>query len=155
MRISLIFMILSLGTFGGCGGGSSSGGDLLIEGRISEGGGDDHKSLDGHSILKHGAGENIEEVKICALGKCSVSDSLGQWGFGVDKSHLSKDVLFTINGHGINTATAVKLPDSAKEVFIHFEHHNGKVIVHHMEVNGERAHESNHGDHSHVGHSHS
>jgi hypothetical protein len=113
---------------------------MLIEGKLTEGGGTAHK------LFKHSAGETIEDVKICALGSCSTTDSMGQWGFSAPKSFKGGEVLFSIDGHGINTKTAVDIPMDAKEVFVHFEHNDGMVKVHHMDVDGRRMDEHSHDD---------
>lgn len=141
-----------------CGGGSSSNNeDILIEGKITEGLGTEYSSR-----TKHGPGEGIEDVMICALGTCSRTDQLGQWGFLVSKKSFDSEILFDIDGHGIKTNTLVKLTHAAKEAYIHFENNAGKVIVHHMEINGVRQNAShNEGTHNHSddhsmhnGHSH-
>ena len=126
-----LFVIFSLALISACG-GSSSGAGVLIEGILTEGGGAADHSLS----LKHAAGENIEEVKICALGKCSHTDGQGQWGFVVNPDFTGGEVLFSIDGHGINTSTVVNIPEGADSLFIHFEHvAGGKVALHHMETN--------------------
>lgn len=146
----LLFLVVFL--MQACGGSSSNNKGVFIEGILTEGGGTDHQARL-NSGIKHGAGEFIEEVMICGLGKCSRTDGRGQWGFFVEEENFEHNVMFTVDGHGINTSTIVTFPNETKDAFVHFEHNNGKVIVHHMDINGERVH--SHGDmHSHDGHSH-
>lgn len=93
----------------------------------------------GHKVayLKHASGQAIESVTICALGECSTTDAEGQWGFVVDNSALGTEVLFSINGHGIDAETIVSLPTAADEIFIHFNHvEGGTVAVHHLLTDG-------------------
>jgi hypothetical protein len=118
-----------------CGGGSSGSSGMLIEGTLTEGAGTAHTRS-----IKHGAGEFLEEVNVCAVGQCSRTDGRGQWGFMVPEETKGSEVQFSFQGHGINTTTLVAIPLEANELFIHFEHNNSHVIAHHMEVNGVRVH---------------
>jgi len=121
-----------------CGGGSSSNNDdILIEGKITEGLGTVHSSR-----TKHGPGEGIADTMICALGECSRTDDLGQWGFLVSRNSFDSEILFSIEGHEISTNTLVRLPNTSMEAYIHFENNMGQVKVHHMEINGERLNET-------------
>jgi hypothetical protein len=147
----LIFSVVLFTGGAACGGSSSGSSGKLIEGILTEGAGTDHSSR-----IKHAAGEFIEEVTICALGRCSRTDGRGQWGFFIDEDEFSNEVLFSIDGHGIHTNVLVNFPYDTNEAFIHFEHNHGVVIVHHMDINGVRvnghhSHGHDHG-HSHGGH---
>lgn len=140
IKLSLTALVLS--SLFACGGSSGSSGKL-IEGTLMQGSGTTHRSaLDSvkHDSVKHSADTPIEEVEICALGKCSRTDGKGQWGFFVENENFQNDILFTINGHGINTSTALSLTniENINDLFIHFEHNHGTVIIHHLEINGER-----------------
>jgi len=142
---TLLFLLIAAQA---CGGGSSGGAEkeLLVEGLLTEGSGNTHGAR-----FKHDAGAPIETVSICALGKCSETDGLGQWGFTVPEELAKGDVLFTLNGHGISTEVVAKLPAANNDIYLHFEHSNGKVIVHHMEVDGVRV--QAHDEHDHASHS--
>ncbi len=143
----LFFLICSIQA---CGGSSSGSGGVLIEGILTEGSGTDHNSR-----IKHGANESIEEVMVCALGKCSRTDGKGQWGFYIEEENFEHTVLFSVDGHGINTTVTLSFPHDTNEAFIHFEHNHGKVIIHHMNINGTQAHshEADHGNNN-EGHDH-
>jgi hypothetical protein len=125
----------------GCSGDSSDSG-MLIEGTLTEAGGAGHgKSL----LLKHSDGQRIEDVQVCALGECSTTDGEGQWGFVAGEGFPGGDVLFTVNGHGIKTATAVNISGGAKEVFLDLRHVEGGLVeATHVTVDGET--EDNHGE---------
>lgn len=119
-KFSLLFrlsLIASLCCLSACGGGSSDSG-MLIEGRLTQG------ETGGHlesAQLRHGAGETIAEVAICALGECSTTDSNGQWGFVADESYKGGDIVFTITGHGIDgTRITAPIPLGASSVVINF-----------------------------------
>jgi hypothetical protein len=134
----------------GCGSGSS-GSNILIEGTLTEGAGIIHSSM--HQLrnescwLKHSAGQRIEEVEICALGKCSTTNLEGEWGFFVSEIAVSP-VEFSIKGHGIDTFVAVELEQANRHVFIHFEHVEGAVSVHHMFIDNDH-HKDDHHEHDH------
>lgn len=121
--MQLTATVLFCMTITACGGSSGSG--TLIEGTVTEAGGAAH---DTRAFLRHGAGERIGGVEVCALGECSVTDDQGQWGFEVSEFPDSKDVLFSFDGHGILTTTIVTIPHEADEVFISFDHVEGGVV---------------------------
>ncbi len=132
-------------------GGSSSGSGPVIEGTLTEAGGAAHNNA---VILKHSSGQKIESVTICALGECSVTDELGQWGFAGGELP-GGDVLFTLNGHGIETTSKVNIPAGANEVFIDFQHvEGGAVKAEHVTVDGETSHNEDNGHDDEDGHSH-
>ena len=134
-------LIFALSLIVGCGGGSSSGDGMLVEGTLTEAGGAAHKAL----ISKHGAGQKIGNVTICALGECSTTDDAGQWGFVAPESFTGGDTLFTINVHGIEAETVVDLHSGASSIFIDFQHVEGGVVeAESVLIDGEE-----HGDHDH------
>lgn len=112
-----------------CGGSSSGNDDLLIQGTLKQG------SSAGHSAelalpLKHGAGEPIEEVQICAAGDCTITDLEGKFGLVVDQAVAGTEVLFDINGHGIDTQTVVAIPSGVSEFEVELERHGDEVHSH-------------------------
>ena len=152
--LSLVF----LSACGGSGGDSSDG--IVFEGELTQGAEDSHTAR-----TKHGEGEGIEDVKICALGRCSTTDGTGMFGFSAPDSYTGGDVEFTISGHFTEAKVVVSVPTNAKDVFIHFEKHSStEVIVHHLMIDGVRidsdhadsdSHEEHdHEDDNHEGHSH-
>ncbi|HMO01451.1 MAG TPA: hypothetical protein PKD37_04830 [Oligoflexia bacterium] len=135
--LCLIFITLLLTS---CGGSSSDSG-ILLKGKLTEGGGAHHSAM-----LKHAPGQPIEEVKICALGRCSTTDLQGLWGFFAPSDFNGGPALFLIDGHGIKAQTAVTVPtvNDGESVFIHFERRSDSdVIVHHIDI------ESSGSDHNH------
>jgi len=139
----IIFILLGIA---GCGGGSNSSNEsLLIRGNLIQGESVTHSRT---SVLKHSASQPIEEVEICALGKCATTDNDGNWGFLVDYTSVPDHVTFTVNGHGISTSSVVHLPDgSAKDggdIAIEFVHSNNVVSVHEIEVDGESIEQDHH-----------
>lgn len=135
--ISALLVFASLSACGGGGGSSDSG--MLIEGTLTEAGGAGH---DRKLIYAHTSGQRIENVEVCALGKCSTSDAQGQWGFVAPDSFNGGDVEFSIDGHGITTTSVVNIPAGASDVFIDFQHvEGGAVEAHHITVDGETSHQ--------------
>ena len=134
-----------------CGGGSSSSG-LILEGELTQGATEEHSNT---LIYRHAENEPISEVKVCVLDQCSITDSEGRFGMGLPESFTSGDVLVTAEGHGIDTEFMVNLPAAENEFYLHFQHQDGKIKVHHMLVDGERLeadahdHESEDTDHKH------
>lgn len=129
-------------SFIACGGGSSDSG-MLIEGTLTEAGGAHHVQA---SILRHSVGQKIENVEICALGECSTTDGEGQWGFVAGNQFSGGDVLFSVNGHGIETTTVVNIPSGANEVFLDLQHvEGGHIEAHHITVDGETSHHEDEG----------
>jgi hypothetical protein len=144
MRHTLLYGLLFL-TFG-CG-GTSSDSEILIEGTLTEGGVISHHSKSDIS-MRHSSGERIEEVLICALGRCSLTDAQGQWGFVIDQEFQGGDILLTAEGHGITSQTTISVPASAREVVVDLEHREGALVVNHLTLDGETQHleETHHED---------
>jgi hypothetical protein len=118
---------------------------MVLSGLLTQGKAADHRSLQ----LRHGENEGIEEVTVCALEQCSVTDGQGQFGFQLDESFAGGDVLFTLRGHGIDDSLVVKLPAGADEVEVHFENDsNNKVKLHHMTVLDDDSSEDDSHEHS-------
>jgi hypothetical protein len=132
-RLPLQALLSTLLCFVGCGGGSSDSDGVAFSGLLTQG---ETASHDASNSLRHAEGENIEEVEICALGECSVTDSQGLWGFVADQSFTGGTVLFAIKGHGIDTQSTVEIPAGASDVDIHFENVAGQVELHHLVVDG-------------------
>ena len=131
-----------------CGSSGSSDG-MLIEGTLTEAGGAAHKQF-----FKHAENQKIEEVTICALGQCSITDTDGQWGFVVSKDFTGGHAEFTVNGHGINTTSSIHIPENAQNVFIELQHvEGGKVEAHKITADGVEQ-EDHHSDDMTEEHSH-
>ena len=135
MKIIKKFIFLAaclLGAACGGGGGSDSDG-IIFEGELTQGEAVEHAARG----FKHGAGEPIGEVAVCALGRCSTTDSKGLYGFVGPKDFTGGDILFTVEGHGIQASSVVNVPSTAKSVYLHFETSaSTEVHVHHMTVDG-------------------
>ena len=152
MKKIIILLIMTLLT--ACGGGSSSVSGIVIEGELEQG----EAAVPHTAITRHAAGEKIGEVKICALGECSLTDDGGQFGFMAPADFKSGQVLFIINGHGIDTSTLINIPPAQSDVFLHLMRSGNNITVHHMMVDGKRVEheESEHEGHSDSGsHTHS
>jgi len=134
MKISTFLFLLGLCVVSACGG--SGGGDsdgVIFEGQLTQGAAVDHAA----SRVKHGEGEPLEIVKVCALGRCSTTDGQGMFGFVGPSEFKGGDVLFTIDGHGILASQLIQVPESAKDVFVHFESSaSDEVHIHHLMVDG-------------------
>lgn len=141
------FVLLAL-TLTACGGSSSDSG-TLIEGTLTEAGGAGHRIA---ALLRHSEGARIEDVVICALGECSVTDGEGQWGFVIPGNFPGGDVLFTIEGHGIDTESTFSIPANASEVVLDLVHvAGGLVTATHMTVDGAHlVHTEEYGNHGHA-----
>jgi uncharacterized membrane protein len=117
-----------------CGCGSSSDG-VYFNGTLTQGGAVAHADLE----HRHSAGQNIENVEVCALGECSTTDGSGAWAFEAPDSFAGGTVEFTIKGHGLDTAQSVEVPAGVSEVFVHFQREGtNTVVVHHLMLDGER-----------------
>ena len=132
-RFGILIVLAQLCGLSACGGGSSGNG-TLIEGILTEAAGVlDHAAAN----LRHEAGEKIEGVEVCALGACSTTDAIGQWGFVLDSTFPGGDVLFSIVGHEIASSVSVHIPENPSDVFIEFEHAaDGSVEVATLSADG-------------------
>lgn len=92
-----------------CGGGGSGDG-MLIEGTLVEGRGVSH------SAARHAAGESIENVSVCALGDCSITDPDGRWGIIAPEDFPGGEVLISVNGHSIDASLTIDVPHGARHV---------------------------------------
>lgn len=115
-----------------CGGGGSAEDGMLLEGTLVQGAESSH----GRLLLRHSAGEHIGEVRVCALGECSVTDDEGQWGFVAPDSYRGGPVSFSFDGHGITATTTVEVPEGTREAVVHFEHSAGSVTVRQLQADG-------------------
>ncbi len=128
-----------------CGSDGGSDSELVIQGTLTQGGSGGHERIANGSLL-HGAGSRIGEVTVCALGACSVTDSIGQWGFNTSSEFGGGEVLFTLDGHGIGDEVVVSIPEGASDVAIDFENTADGVKVEEMIVDGA---EHDHDSHDH------
>jgi hypothetical protein len=133
MKIIKLLSLISLAGLFACNGGSSSNSGMMFTGSLTQGDSVEHSA---NLNLRHGAGENIESVQVCALGECSTTDVNGTWGFAVTEDFKGGPVLFSLDGHGISTTAVVDVPELAEEVFVHFQNEATGIVVHHMSVDG-------------------
>ncbi len=122
-----------------CGGGGGSSDGTVIQGTLTQSG-------IGHSAAiapKHSSGERIEEVKVCVLSECSITDGEGQWGVNV-QNFAGGEVAVTVNGHGIDSQTTVSLPATARDVVIDLGRDGNVITVDKLLIDGE----------DHTGHDH-
>lgn len=119
-----IIVLSAIALLQACGGGSSENG-MLIEGSLIEAGGAGHRSM----VLKHQSGQPIENVKICTLGECSVTDGAGLWGIIADESFTGGRILITVDGHGILAETTTEIEEGADHVVIELRHVEGGKIT--------------------------
>jgi len=124
--IRLVALVIALAmVVAGCGSSSSSSeGGVLLEGTLTEGGGATHGS---RLVLRHDVGQRIENVQICALGRCSITDDDGQWGFYVNQDSYGVTG-FTVNGHGIDAGFEADLTGVAGEAVFDLEHVEGGAV---------------------------
>lgn len=135
LALSVVFMCAA------CGGGGSSSDGVVFQGTLTEQG-------SGHSAgfmaaAKHSAGQRIEDVKVCILGECSITDGEGQWGVNVG-GFSGGDVTVVVDGHGINSSVAANLPASARDVVIDLDHAENVISIATLLIDGE----------DHTGHDH-
>ena len=122
-----------------CGGGSDGDTKSLVvfEGELTQGMGETHADRQDLNFVKHAPGEGIEDVQICALGKCSKTDANGSFGFGAPESYDGGEVEFSVSGHFTEAKQVINVPVGAKNVFIHFEKHSSsEVHIHHLMIDG-------------------
>lgn len=143
--LTSLFICLGIASLIGCGGSSdgSSNGGIIFEGQLIEGVGvADERAV---AQYRHGKDEPIEDVEICALGECSITDGTGNFGFRASETFISGPALFTVKGHYTDASIVVDIPKGAQEVFVHLARINeGQVELHHLEVNGERVSDHDH-----------
>lgn len=130
-----LFFVSLLALCSACGGGGSSDG-TVIQGVLTERG-DGHVSAQGVS-LKHSATEPLEDVKVCILGECSITDGLGQWGLNIE-DFPGGDIPVVVEGHGIDASVNVSLPASAREVEMNIGHSDNVITVESVIIDGEPA----------------
>jgi hypothetical protein len=132
-KLSFLLISLTVLSLSACGGSSNSSG-IVFQGELTQGDVAAHASV---PSAKHGVGEKIGMVEICALGECSTTDDGGNWGFIAPESFTGGPVEFSISGHGIQTLVSLMVPDGARDVFVHFERGAGSMVeVHHLVVDG-------------------
>jgi hypothetical protein len=139
MKIQVVVAALIVSMCAACGGGGSSDG-TVFQGTVTEQG-------TGHSAmavgLKHSAGQRIDDVKVCVLGECSITDSEGQWGVNVS-NFMGGDVAIVLDGHGISATVSTNIPASAKEVYMDLDREGAEVTISKLLIDGD----------DHTGHSH-
>lgn len=125
-----------------CGGGGSSDSGMLFQGKLTQGSAAHHKLF-----LKHGAGEPIGNVTICALDGCTITDDAGEWGFVVESEFAGGPVEFSIDGHGISAKTIIEVDAGANQVDVEFVHQgNGVVSAEEVVIDGHNHASHDHGD---------
>ena len=130
-----LFLVSLLALFSACGGGGSYDGTVIQGTLIEQGNG--HVSTQGIS-LKHSASEPLEDVKVCILGECSITDGLGQWGLNIE-DFPGGDIPVVVEGHGIDASVNVSLPASAREVEMDLGHDGNVITVESLLIDGEQA----------------
>jgi hypothetical protein len=143
----LRFMALMALFITGCNGGGGSDSDgVVFEGTLTERGGT--HAMQEMVIAKHSAGQQLEEVKVCILGECSLTDGMGQWGVQVS-GFTGGDIAISVVGHGIDTSVVANVPASARTVTLELDHNGNVVSVAKMTIDGvdHTGHTSEH-DHS-------
>lgn len=142
---SVLLSLLLVAFCSACGGGGGNSSDgTVLQGTLTERG-MGHATMS-NATIKHSAGQRIEDVKVCILSECSITDGQGQWGVNIE-NFPGGDVPITVEGHGINSQTSVSLPTTAKDVEIEIGHNANVVTVEKIIIDGE--------DHSGHDHSHS
>lgn len=131
-----LFFVSLLALFSACGGSGGSSDGTVIQGTLTERG-IGHISTEEVS-LKHSATEPLEDVKVCILGACSITDGLGQWGLNIDE-FPGGDVPVVVEGHGINASVTVSVPVSARDVEMSLGHKANVITVERLIIDGEQA----------------
>lgn len=131
-----LFFVSLLALCSACGGGGGSSDGTIIQGTLTERG-VGHLFAEGVS-LKHSASEPLEDVKVCILNECSITDGLGQWGLNIE-NFPGGDISVLVDGHGINASVAVSLPVSARDVEMSLGHNANVITVETLVIDGEQA----------------
>ena len=139
LSLSLIFFTL---TACGGGGGSSDSDGLVLEGTLIQGEAITH----GRFLPKHSSGEPIDEVEVCALGACSVTDATGHWGFFVPGESGGEEIEITVRGHEIDSSVIVAIPADTEVAILDLMHEAGVIVASHLEFDGVHS-ESTSADH--------
>jgi uncharacterized protein involved in propanediol utilization len=93
---------------------------------------------------KHAPGVRIENVKVCVLDACSITDSMGQWGVNVE-GFAGGEVLVSVNGHGIDSSVSTDIPASAKDVVMALGRDGNTITITKLIIDGEDHTGHNHG----------
>ncbi len=137
---------LIIGTFcAACNGGGGGPDGTIIQGTLTQSG-YGHTDNGATMSAKHAPGERIEDVKICILDQCSITDGAGQWGLNLE-NFVGGEVAITIDGHGIDSQATVSLPASALDVYIDLGRDGNVITIDKLLIDGE--------DHSGHDHGHS
>lgn len=132
-----LFVLFSACVFlAACGGGSGSGsGGVVFQGTLTQTVG--HKVAVESNVTKHAAGERIENVTICVLEQCSLTDGMGQWGVQVE-NFAGGPVTVTVNGHGIDTSatTSIPVPAASSEVTMDLGRDGNVVTITKLVIDG-------------------
>ncbi len=144
MRLSVFALSVAF-LCAACGGGGSSSDGVVVQGTLTERGA-------GHSAAllaeaKHSSGQLIEDVKVCILGECSITDGAGQWGVNVGE-FAGGDVTVVVDGHGIDSSVTTNLPASARDVVIDLDHAGNVVSIAKLLIDGEDHTGHNHDHHT-------
>lgn len=143
MRSLFITLTLSL-VLSACGGGGASSSGTVFEGTLTQAGaGQKTQPL----ALKHAVGARIENVKICILGECSITDGEGRWGVNIE-NFAGGDIVATIDGHGIATTASASIPSTAKDVVMELERDGNVVTIEKLFIDGEDHSAHDHDHHS-------
>ncbi len=126
-------------------GGSSSNSGVVLEGQITQGAEEMH--VNSALLSRHGENEPIQDVEVCALGVCALTDSEGQFGMGLPEDYKGGEFLLSAKGHGIDNQIVLHLESNAKDVFVHLQNQDGKLTIHHLMINGEEVATDKHEDH--------
>lgn len=105
-----ICLLLGVALLAGCG---SSDDSVQFEGSLQT------------TVQRSGVGvrAGVPDVQVCALGECGRTDADGKWSFDIDDDagFNGGDVLFAIDGGGLNTNVVVTgIDDESEEVDIDF-----------------------------------
>lgn len=138
MRTIVAILAIAL-SMSSCGGGSGSDG-TVIEGTLTQTGAG-HRSAS--IVFKHAVGARIEDVKICVLGQCSITDGEGQWGVNIE-NFPGGDFVISVDGHGISTTVQSSAPASTKNMVVALGRDGNVVTVEKLFIDGE-----DHSEHDH------
>jgi hypothetical protein len=142
--LKIVFALTVCTLVSACGGSSSSSG-VILEGQITQGAEETHAN---NALLnRHGENEPIQDVEVCALGVCALTDSEGQFGMELPEDFEGGELVLSAKGHGIDSQTALHLDSTANDVFVHLQNQDGNLMIHHLMINGEEVEAEQHEDH--------
>jgi len=122
--IRTVLMFLCIFAFQeGCGSGAGDNSDLVLEGRVVQG----DKVASSHRV-KHASGAPLEKLNVCAIERCSTTDSNGLFGFSIPRNFSGESIQVSVRGHGIDATFVINYPKGVEVLNLGLESDSSKDV---------------------------